>query len=179
MSLGIAIFASVVLILLVYNQQFRKAFFWIAGVGAVLTCLVVLGMYLYRIHKEKVAEAKTAKQKIRVQACWDRFPKPEENYYVDANGTRMDVFDVVAECEKNPDVKLQTAGPWVKYQAKDRTLVIRGGDTLKLSSPQNFTNGVPDFFPVVFLANHQAIVFQCGDLSGKFPKTDGNVVVCQ
>src|ERR1700674_3310721 len=100
MSLGIAIFASVVLILLVYNQQFRKIFFWIAGVGAVLTGLV-LGMYLYRIHKEKVAVAETAKQKIRVQACLDRFSKPEENYYIDTSGTRMDVFDVLAEGEKN------------------------------------------------------------------------------
>src|SRR5216683_4098012 len=139
MSLGIAIFASVVLILLVYNQQFRKVFFWIAGVGAAVTGLIVFGVYLYRIHKEKVAEAETAKQKIRVQACWDRFPKPAENYYVDANGNRMDTFDVIAECDKSPDTQPLTAGTWLDYQPKAKTLVIHGGDTLKLSSTQKFS----------------------------------------
>lgn len=178
MSIGLAIFASVVFVLLVYNAQFRKVFFWIAGVAAVLTGLVFLIGYLNGIHKEHIAAAETAKQQIRVQACFDRFPKPAENYYLDASGRRMDVFDVVAACEKNPDVKLETAGPWVDYPAKGKTLVISGGDILKLSSTQKFTKGVPDFFPVVILANHQAIVFQCGDISGKFPKTDGNVVVC-
>jgi hypothetical protein len=61
MTLGAALLASVVLILLVYNEKFRKVFFWLAGISAGLLGVYFLGAYLYQHHKEKV-EAKLAAQ---------------------------------------------------------------------------------------------------------------------
>ena len=46
-SLGLAIFASVVLILLVYNRPFRRVFTWVAGTLTGLAVVGALGWYVY------------------------------------------------------------------------------------------------------------------------------------
>jgi hypothetical protein len=47
MSLGIALFASVVLVLAVYNPKFRKVLFWFVGVSAGLAVVIGAGVYVY------------------------------------------------------------------------------------------------------------------------------------
>jgi|SRR5271155_4126104 len=56
MTLGLGVFASVVLILLVYNEKFRKVMFWLSGIGAVCAGLFFGGVYLYNAHEERVQE---------------------------------------------------------------------------------------------------------------------------
>jgi hypothetical protein len=62
MSIGIAIFASVVLLLVVYHKTFRKVFFWVAGIAAVGGMLFWGGLYLYSIYEVKVEARKQAEQ---------------------------------------------------------------------------------------------------------------------
>jgi hypothetical protein len=94
MTLGVALFASVVLILLVYNKPFRKVFFWLAGICVVGYGLFLGGVFLYDYHEVKSAERKTAQQAAEqekaISKCMKRFP----------NGN---LIDTALLCDKNPD----------------------------------------------------------------------------
>lgn len=46
MTLGTALFASVVLVLAVYHRGFRKVFSWIAGISAIGAGIFFLSVYL-------------------------------------------------------------------------------------------------------------------------------------
>jgi hypothetical protein len=48
MSLGIALFASVLLVLAVYHPKFRKVLFWFLGASAGVAVLIVAGVYFYK-----------------------------------------------------------------------------------------------------------------------------------
>jgi hypothetical protein len=75
MSIGIAIFASVVLLLVVYHKTFRKVFFWTAGIAAIGCGLFYGRLYLYLIHEEKVEAKKQAElHAAAVKTCIARFP---------------------------------------------------------------------------------------------------------
>jgi hypothetical protein len=56
-SIGLAIFASVVLLLLVYHDRFRKVFLWLASSAAVLLGLCILVRYLHGLYEGR-AQAK-------------------------------------------------------------------------------------------------------------------------
>jgi hypothetical protein len=60
-SIGTAIFCSVVLVLLVINKPFRKVMAWIAGIAAVLAILVGAGYRLYLKYQDRVAKVETEK----------------------------------------------------------------------------------------------------------------------
>ena len=60
MSIGIAIFASVVLLLVVFHKTFRKVFFWAAGVAVVGGAMYFGVSYLYERHQDHVAERERA-----------------------------------------------------------------------------------------------------------------------
>jgi len=55
-SIGTAIFCSVVVVLLVINKPFRKVMAWIAGIGSVLAILVGAGYWLYLKYQDHVVK---------------------------------------------------------------------------------------------------------------------------
>jgi hypothetical protein len=98
MSIGIAIFASVVLVLLVYNKPFRKVFFWIAGISAVIGALIVAGVYLSDRHTAKVEAKRQAEQHAAaVKACIARLPvyNPIDNALCDIDVNTQPALKVV------------------------------------------------------------------------------------
>src|SRR5260370_25835809 len=76
MTLGTAVFASVfssvVLVLAVYHKQFRKVFFWVAGISAIAAGTFFLTVRLYRPHTVKLQ----APAERKFNACIARFPCP-------------------------------------------------------------------------------------------------------
>jgi hypothetical protein len=85
MDIGLAIFASVVLILAVYHPTFRKVFFWLLGIAAVGTVLFYGGLYLYSVHQENVRQAEYHQKYEATMfdvnafiACEHRFPNLTE-----------------------------------------------------------------------------------------------------
>jgi hypothetical protein len=76
-SIGTAIFCSVVLVLLVINKPFRKVMAWVAGVGVVLAILVGAGYWLYLKHQDHVAKVEAEKwaagKPARVAECIQRY----------------------------------------------------------------------------------------------------------
>ena len=154
MTLGTGIFAAVfsstILVLAVYHKQFRKIFFWIAGVSAVASGIFLLSMRLYRKHEARVhAEAEQ-----RIQACVVRFPIP---YVLD--GQRMSAFAIASACSRNPDF---SPVPNPNYLAN--IVEIRGGGTLQITPSQHFSpDGEPDAIPIIYLGHHQTFLLTCGN----------------
>jgi hypothetical protein len=76
-SIGTAIFCSVVLVLLVINKPFRKVMAWIAGIGAVLAILACAGYWLYLKYQDHVAKVEAEKwaagKSARVVECMQRY----------------------------------------------------------------------------------------------------------
>jgi hypothetical protein len=90
LSIGLGIFASVVLVLLVYHRGFRIVAAWVAAVGAVLIGLVALGWYVKDQHDAKLTHLRN----LKISACINR-------YGPDA------VVPVLEICTANPD-----SDPW-------------------------------------------------------------------
>ena len=75
MSIGIAIFASVVLLLVVYHKTFRKVAFWTAGITVALMGVSYGGYYLYNSYEAHAEEKRQhAEHDVAVKACQGRFP---------------------------------------------------------------------------------------------------------
>ena len=154
MNLGTGIFAAVfsstVLVLAVYNKQFRKVFFWVAGVSAVAAGIFFLSARLYRKHEAKVR----AEAEQKIQACVARFPIP---YVLD--GQRMSAFAIASACSRNPDF---SPVPNSNYLAN--IVEIRGGGTLQITPSQHFSpDGEPDAIPIIYLGHHQTFLLTCGN----------------
>src|SRR6516225_7140661 len=98
MTLGTGIFAAVfsstILVLAVYHKQFRKIFFWVAGVSVAAAGLLPVSLHLYRKHEAR----QHAEAERKIQACVARFPVP---YVLD--GQRMSTFAIASACARNPD----------------------------------------------------------------------------
>jgi hypothetical protein len=105
MTIGWAIFASTVLVLLVLNKPFRKFMAWFAGITAVLALVVGLGYYLWAKHADRIEaqqrEAQAAAHQKLVDACMARFAQAENT---------ADLITKVA-CEENPDAQPQPPAP--------------------------------------------------------------------
>ncbi len=100
MSLGVAVFASVVLILAVYHKGFRKVVLWAAAITAILA---LLGTGSYFAYDRYTTWQQTKARKQAVKDCVARFPK-------------ADAFDEVA-CDKNPAL----VPPWtIRWDAVPR-----------------------------------------------------------
>jgi hypothetical protein len=154
MTLGTAIFAAVfsstVLVLAVYHKQFRKVFFWVAGISAIATGIFFLSAHLYRRHEAKVhAEAEQ-----KIQACVARFPIP---YVLD--GQRLSQFAIASACARNPDFS-----PVSNSNYLANIVEIRGGGTLQITPAQKFSpEGEPDSIPIIYLGRHQTFLLTCGN----------------
>jgi hypothetical protein len=154
MTLGTAVFASVfssvVLVLVVYHKQFRKVFFWVAGISAVSAGIFFLSVRLYHKHVAK----QQAETQQKIQACIARFPVA---YILD--GQRMSAFAIASACARNPDF---APVPNPSYLAN--IVEIHGGGTLRITPPQKFSpDGEPDSIPIIYLGHHQTFVLTCGN----------------
>src|SRR5260370_33538584 len=98
MTLGTAVFASVfssvVLVLAVYHKQFRKVFFWVAGISAIAAGTFFLSVRLYRPHKGKLQ----AQAERKINACMAPFPLP---YILERQ--RMSAFVIASAWTRDPD----------------------------------------------------------------------------
>ena len=79
MSIGTAIFCSVVLVLLVITKPFRKVMAWITAISAVLGILAGAGYWLYVRYEDHVAKVEAEKwaagKPARVTDCMQRYRK--------------------------------------------------------------------------------------------------------
>lgn len=154
MTLGTGIFAAVfsstILVLAVYHKQFRKVFFWVAGVSAVAAGIFFLSVRLYHKHEAK----EHAEAERRIQACVARFPIP---YVLD--GQRMSAFAIASACSRNPDFS-----PVSNSNYLANIVEIRGGGTLQITPSQHFSpDGEPDAIPIIYLGHHQTFLLTCGN----------------
>jgi len=154
MTLGTGIFAAVfsstVLVLAVYNKQFRKVFFWVGAISAAAAGTFFLSARLYRKHEAKMHTE--AEQKI--QACVARFPVP---YVLD--GQRLSASAIASACSRNPDF---SPVPNSNYLAN--IVEIRGGGALQITPSQKFSpDGEPDAIPIIYLGHRQTFLLTCGN----------------
>jgi len=114
MSLGTAIFASVVLILIVFNKPFRKFFFWFAGIAVVLAGVAYLGWFVYSRHLEHIREAEQQRIAAEHQRLVDDCVKRSQT-----SGSANTLAQLI--CEDKPDTDWTSvknsdeSGPWQKY----------------------------------------------------------------
>jgi len=150
MTLGTALFASVVLVLAVFHKPFRIIFFWVAGISAIGAGIFFLSVHLY--HRHETAQRAEADRQIK--ACIDRFPVP----YIEPDGERMSVSAVASTCARNP-----AFAPNANSSNAARVVEVRGGATLHINPPQQFSpEGDPDVIPVIYLGHRQSFVLTCG-----------------
>jgi len=154
MTLGTGIFAaafsSTILVLAVYHKQFRKVFFWVAGISAVAAGIFFLSVRLYRKHEVR----QHAEAERKLQACVARFPVP---YVLD--GQRMSAFAIASACARNADFS-----PVANSNYLANVLEIRGGGTLQITPSQKFSpDGEPDSIPIIYLGHRQTFLLTCGN----------------
>ena len=150
MTLGAAIFASVVLVLLVYNKPFRKASAWVAGVLAGIILVGGLGWYAYGKYQDYSQAKQAALHKKLVDACIARF---STSGYGKTDDEWVDYIDVPATCENDPNQDWSSKSKLVP-NAPSKVVEIHDGDTLKNAS------GV---IPLVHMGHGQKMVLACED----------------
>ncbi len=105
MTLGSALFASVILVLAVYNKPFRRVLFWVAGVGAVLAILFYGGAYGVSRYQERAEE----KRRQAATAEYDQEQKAKQKRQDDCverlkkTGDNVNVLDALSVCLDDPD----------------------------------------------------------------------------
>lgn len=155
MSLGIGLFASVVLILLVYNKPFRVVFGKFALVLGVLLGIgaIVYGCYIaWDIHEEHVKERAIAAQ-TPVYLDDQGNPKPPASDPWKALGA----------------IPVPAVIPPPGYTLEPPVIQIHGGETLKVvktapnpTSPKGSTE-----VPTIYFGHHQTIMVLCGNFGEK------------
>jgi hypothetical protein len=109
-SIGTAIFCSVVLVLLVINKPFRKVMAWIAGIGAILAAVGAGGYWVYLKHQDHIAKLEADKwaaaKPARVAECMERHRKAAAvtGWFIAPYGAvkkEDGQIDVQATCESN------------------------------------------------------------------------------
>ena len=169
MNLGLAVFASVVLVLAVYHKPFRKVLLYTIAVGAVLAAIGFGGVYLYERHEAATYEA----HRRAVGSCVERNKNVGNvlEQIAALNGKSLE-----EACEADSTLKITPT----KAQVAP-IVAVRGGDTLQITPPQNFKNGSPDFIPTIYLGHHQVYDFECGDSGEKAVKVEnrGNFLACE
>lgn len=166
MSLGLAIFASVVLVLAVYHKQFRKFLFYAIAVGVALSAIGFGGVYLYNRHEA----AKYEQHLQAVKSCVER------------NKNIGDVLDQLAalngksleeKCESDPELKVtSTAESKTPTTRTPGVVTIYGGETLKV-----INSGEAGFIPLIYLGRNQKFVVTCGTYNDNGVKPNLNPVV--
>jgi hypothetical protein len=164
MSIGLAIFASVVLVLAVYHKQFRKVLLYAIAVGVVLSAIGFAGVYLYNRHKA----AKYEKHRQAVNSCVER----------NKNVGDIDIFDQIAatgksleeRCESDPTLNITPT----KTQTKTSTpeiIPIYVGETLKIVKAGEETGArkvtpIAGAIPLLYMGRGQKFTVTCGTYEG-------------
>ncbi len=180
MSLGLAIVASVVLVLAVYNKPFRKVLLYTIAVGAALGAIGFGGIYLH----DRYEAAKYQKHRQAVSGCVER------------NKNVGDVFDQLAasngksleeKCESDPTLSIALT----KTQATTTPgiIPIYGGETLKIVKPGEETGGrkvtpIAGAIPLLYLGHDQKFTVTCGNYNEKNnpapnPVIKGTTITCK
>jgi hypothetical protein len=110
-SIGLAIFASVVLILAVYHTGFRKVLLWTVAVVVALSLVGGGAYYAYDQYTTNQATAKAAtERKFDIESCMRRLGAPSG-----APDTLPPIFfDIQEACTAAPDEN----GPWAQYRSR-------------------------------------------------------------
>jgi hypothetical protein len=182
MNLGLAIFASVVLVLAVYHKQFRTVLLYAIAVGAVLGAIGFGGVYLY----DRREAAKYEAHRLAVNDCIDRNKNVDIfDQLVDLKGKSLEErceldpqFEIVA-VESTPSTTSTTPG----------TISIYGGETLRIVKPNvaAIKGKVPDFValvPLLYLGHDQKFTVTCGNYNEKNnpapnPVIEGTTITCK
>lgn len=110
MSLGVAVFASVVLILAVYHKGFRKVFLWTCTVAAALAMLAVACYFVYDRYSTWQADREAHKQKAAIEkgvkACMVRLGTPMPGSPPDFIPEAF--FKNLTACQAYPDLDIST-----------------------------------------------------------------------
>jgi hypothetical protein len=181
MSLGLAIFASVVLVLAVYHKQFRKVLLYTIAVGAALSAIGFGGVYVYDRHEA----AQYAKHRQAVGSCVER------------NKNVGDIFDQLAalngksledQCETDPTLNIAPTKTQAKTSAPE-TIPIYGGETLKIIKSGEEAGGrkvtpIAGAIPMLYLGHNQKFVVACGNYNEKNnpapnPVIEGITITCK
>ena len=175
MSLGIAVFASVVLLLVVYHKTFRKVFFWTAGIAAVGCGLFFGGVYLYGRYQERQQEKREQAALLHKNLVDDCMKRYAASGYVDhADDFFLKLGGTIPECEGNPatDWSAKPAPKFDPNQPYGTVIEIHGGETLKIvqnsAQPSNAPPGVlfdmSSSIPLLYLGTFELV---CGDYGEK------------
>jgi len=183
MTLGAAIFASVVLVLLVYNKPFRKASAWVAGVLAGIILVGGLGWYAYGKYQDYSQAKQAALHKKLVDACIARF---STSGYGKTDDEWVDYIDVPATCENDPNQDWSSKSKSAPNAPDNKVVEIHGGETLKIVRSKS--TGAPTAFdmsksvPIVYLGHNQKFQLACGNFGeqGNYAPTfkQGEVSCC-
>lgn len=170
MTLGAAIFASVVLVLLVYNKPFRKASAWVAGVLAGIVLVGGLGWYAYAKYQDYSQAKQAALHKKLVDACVARFST--SGYEKSDKWAKY--INVPESCENDPNQDWSSKSKSVPNASDSKVVEIHDGDTLKNAS------GV---IPLVYLGHGQKMVLACEDFGEHkrptgFPTVEKGILSC-
>jgi len=108
MSLGAAVFASVVLILAVYHKGFRKVLLWTAAVSAALALLAAACYFGYHRYSTWQADREAQRQKVLiaegVKACMLRLGTPMPKPDTTPDSFPKDYFNNLTACQAYPDL---------------------------------------------------------------------------
>jgi hypothetical protein len=165
MTLGAAIFASVVLVLLVYNKPFRKASAWVAGVLAGIILVGGLGWYAYGKYQDYSQAKQVAAHKKLVDACVARFSTSD---YRKTNELAP-YLDLTTTCENNPNIDWNSESKSAPNAPYSKVVEIHDGDTLTNAS------GV---IPLVYMRHGQKMVLACKDSPTGLPTVKKGIVSC-
>lgn len=115
MSLGLAVFASVVLVLAVYHKGFRKVVLWTGGVAAALALLAVACYFGYERYSTWQADREAQKQKAMtekgVNACMLRLGTPMPTKGTTPDFFPKDYFNNLTACQAYPDLDIPSPPP--------------------------------------------------------------------
>jgi hypothetical protein len=117
MSLGAAVFASVVLVLAVYHKGFRKVLLWTGAVAAVLALLATACYFGYDRYSTWKADREAERQKAviaeGVKACMLRLGTPMPKAGTKPDFLPKDYFDNLRACQSYPDLGSSAPPPGV------------------------------------------------------------------
>jgi hypothetical protein len=108
MSLGAAVFASVVLVLAVYHKGFRKVLLWTGAVAAALALLAAACYFAYDRYSTWQADREVQRQKAviaeGVKDCMLRLGTPMPKAETTPDSQQKDYFNNLTACKAYPDV---------------------------------------------------------------------------
>jgi hypothetical protein len=117
MSLGAAVFASVVLVLAVYHKGFRKVLLWTCAIAAALGLLAVACYFAYDRYSTWQADRDAQKQKVviaeGVKACMLRLSTPMPKAETTPASLPKDYFGNLTACQAYPDLGISAPPPGV------------------------------------------------------------------